>query len=145
MTVGVIKKCHNHRLNNNRQNREEETLNAHYHLRQVTSFLSLSMIIAKLETTPRTIPQNKDKQNKKHTKYEEQQTMNQWRSFHYAVAHVRNKNSNIQGRSPKVVKVILNTIKTDLKGKKSFPLGANYFLKEKFQFRKGTQLKRIIA
>ena len=32
-----------------------------------------------------------------------------WRSSHYAVAHVRNKNSNIQGRSPNVVKVIFHT------------------------------------
>ena len=32
-------------------------------------------------------------------------------SFHYAVTHVRNKNSNIQGRSPYVVKVIFHTIR----------------------------------
>ena len=31
-------------------------------------------------------------------------------SFHYAVTHVRNKNINIQGRSPNVVKVIIHII-----------------------------------
>ena len=30
-----------------------------------------------------------------------------WRSSYYVVTHVRNKNSNIQGRSPSVVEVIL--------------------------------------
>ena len=34
-----------------------------------------------------------------------------WRSSHYAVTHVQNKNSNIQGRSPNVVKVIFHTIR----------------------------------
>ena len=34
---------------------------------------------------------------------------NHWRSSQYAVTHVLNKNSNIQGRSPKVVKVIFHT------------------------------------
>ena len=33
-----------------------------------------------------------------------------WRSSHYAVTHVRNKN-NIQGRSPNTVKMIFNTIR----------------------------------
>ena len=69
--------------------------------------------------------------------------MNQWRSFHYAFAYVLNKNSTFQGRSPKVVKVIFHTIKTDLKGKNLLPLGENSFLEEKFPFRKGTQLKKI--
>ena len=31
-----------------------------------------------------------------------------WSSFHYAHTHMRNKNSNIQGRSPNVVKVIFH-------------------------------------
>ena len=31
-----------------------------------------------------------------------------WRSSHYVVTHVRNKNRNIQGRSPNVVKVIFH-------------------------------------
>ena len=44
-----------------------------------------------------------------------------WRSSHYAVTHVHNKNSNIQGRSSKVVKVIFHTIR-------NCPLGANSFL-----------------
>ena len=34
-----------------------------------------------------------------------------WRSSHNAVTHVLNKNSNIQGRSPNVVKVIFHTIR----------------------------------
>ena len=36
-----------------------------------------------------------------------------WRISHYAVKHVRNKDSNIQGRSPtcNVVKVIFHTIR----------------------------------
>ena len=34
-----------------------------------------------------------------------------WRSSHYAVTHIRNKNSNFQGRSPNVVKVIFHTIR----------------------------------
>ena len=34
-----------------------------------------------------------------------------WRSSHYAVTHMGNKNSNIQGRSPNVVKVIFHTIR----------------------------------
>ena len=33
-----------------------------------------------------------------------------WRSSHCAVTHVCNKNSNIQGRSPNVVKVISHAI-----------------------------------
>ena len=51
-----------------------------------------------------------------------------WRSSHYAGTYVRNKNSNIQGRSPNVVKVIFHTKGTALKGKNSLPLGANSFL-----------------
>ena len=57
-----------------------------------------------------------------------------WHSSHYEVTHVLDKNSNIQGRSPNVAKVIsmlketaLNAI-TALKGKNSPPLGANSFL-----------------
>ena len=34
-----------------------------------------------------------------------------WRSSHYTATHLRNKNSNIQGRSPYVVKLIIQTIK----------------------------------
>ena len=34
------------------------------------------------------------------------QALYHWRSSHYAVTHVRNKNSNIQGRSPNVATVI---------------------------------------
>ena len=43
----------------------------------------------------------------------------------YAVTHMRNKNSNIQGRSPNVVKVIFHTTETALKGNNKLPLGAN--------------------
>ena len=38
-------------------------------------------------------------------------TGSHWRSSHYAVTHVRNKNSITQGRSPYVVIVIFNTIR----------------------------------
>ena len=34
-----------------------------------------------------------------------------WRSFHYTVTQVCNKNSDIQGRSANVVKVIFHTIR----------------------------------
>ena len=34
-----------------------------------------------------------------------------WRSSHYAVTHMRNKNSKIQGRSPYVAKMILHAIR----------------------------------
>ena len=33
-----------------------------------------------------------------------------WLCSHYVATHVRNKNSNIQGRSPNVVKVIFHTL-----------------------------------
>ena len=49
-----------------------------------------------------------------------------WRSSHYQATQVRNKSSNIQGRSPNVVKVILKTI-TAHKGKNLLPPGANSF------------------
>ena len=42
-----------------------------------------------------------------------------WRSSHYAVTHVRNK--NIQGRSPNVVKVIFHATR-NCSGSKLFPL-----------------------
>ena len=34
-----------------------------------------------------------------------------WRSSHYTVTHVHAKNSNIQGRSPDMVKVIFHTLR----------------------------------
>ena len=37
--------------------------------------------------------------------------LNHWRSPHYAVTHAPNKNSNIQERSPNVVKVIFHAIR----------------------------------
>ena len=60
-----------------------------------------------------------------------------WRSSHYAVTHVRNKNSYIQGRSPNVVKSYFPYHKELLLK------GANSFLYEKFSFGKGSQLVRI--
>ena len=55
-----------------------------------------------------------------------------WGSYHYAVTHMRNKNSNIQGGggggSPNVVKVISIPQGTALKGKNPLTLGANSFL-----------------
>ena len=64
-----------------------------------------------------------------------------WRSSHYAVTHVRNKNSKIQVSPPNVVKVIFHALRICSKrkefapsGRKSFPL-----------FWKGTPLKRITA
>ena len=56
-----------------------------------------------------------------------------WRSSHYAVTHVRNKNSNIQGRSPNVVSVIFHAIRKQILS-----------FKRRSHFEKG-QLKRITA
>ena len=46
------------------------------------------------------------------------------------ITHVRNKNSNIQGRSLNAIKVIFHIIIncSQRKGKNSVPLGANSFL-----------------
>ena len=41
----------------------------------------------------------------------------QWRPSHNAVTHMRNKNSNIQGRSPNMVKEIFHIIRNFLKGR----------------------------
>ena len=49
-----------------------------------------------------------------------------WRSSHYAVTHVREKNSNTQGRSPNFP--LLKKKETAHKGTNSLPLGANSFL-----------------
>ena len=48
--------------------------------------------------------------------------------------HRRVIDSNIQGRSPNVVKVISHIIRKFHIGKNSLPLGANSSLKEKFLF-----------
>ena len=50
------------------------------------------------------------------------------RTSQYAVTHVHNKNSNIQGRSPNVVKVFSIPEGTALIGNNSLPCGANSFL-----------------
>ena len=56
-----------------------------------------------------------------------------WRSYHYAVTHMRNKNySNIQGRSPSVVKVFTIPKGTALKETKSATM--NIFRKKIFSF-----------
>ena len=51
-----------------------------------------------------------------------------WHSSHFAVAHVRNKNSNIQGRSPNVIKSDFPNHKELLLRKELLPLGVNSFL-----------------
>ena len=50
-----------------------------------------------------------------------------WRSSHYAITLMLNKNSNIQGRSPKVVKVIFHTIRNCSKRKEFAPSGSKFF------------------
>ena len=50
-----------------------------------------------------------------------------WRSSHYAVTHVRNKNSNIQGRSPNVVKVTFHVIRNCSYRKEFAPSGSKFF------------------
>ena len=50
-----------------------------------------------------------------------------WRSSHYAITNVRNKNSNIQGRSPNVVKVIFQTIRNCSIRKEFAPSGSEFF------------------
>ena len=47
--------------------------------------------------------------NKVHIKLPRELDSVHWRSSRHAVTHVRNKNSNIQGRLPNVVKVIFHT------------------------------------
>ena len=50
------------------------------------------------------------------------------------IKHMLNKNSNIQGRSPNVVKVIYHTLR-NCSGMKEFaPSGASFFLSEKFPY-----------
>ena len=68
------------------------------------------------------------------------------RSFHCAVTHVRNKNGNIKGRSPYVVKVIFHTKRKVLlcKGKNSFPLRAISVLSEKFHFKQGRNWRKSL-
>ena len=61
-----------------------------------------------------------------------------WRSSHYAVTHVRNKNSNIQGRSPNMVKVLFHTIRYCSLRKEFAPSGSKFFpLREVPIFKKG--------
>ena len=50
-----------------------------------------------------------------------------WRSSHYTVTHVRNKNSNIQGRSPNAIKVIYHTIRNCSYRKEFAPSGNKFF------------------
>ena len=60
-----------------------------------------------------------------------------WRSSHYSVMQVRNKNSNIQGRPPNVVKVIFHLIRNCSK-RKEFALSGSKF----FPLREVPTLKR---
>ena len=57
-----------------------------------------------------------------------------WRSSFTQPTHVRDKNSNIQGRSPNVVKLIFHTIRNCLKRKEIAPSGSKFFPLEKFLF-----------
>ena len=50
-----------------------------------------------------------------------------WRSSHYAVTHVRNKNSNIHGRSLNVVIVIFHPKRNCSKRKELTPCGSKFF------------------
>ena len=50
-----------------------------------------------------------------------------WRSSHYVVTHMRNKNSNIQGRSPNEVKVIFHTKRNCSERKEFAPSGSKFF------------------
>ena len=50
-----------------------------------------------------------------------------WCSSHYAVTHMCNKNSIIQGRSPNVVKVIFHTIRNCSLRKECAPSGSKLF------------------
>ena len=50
-----------------------------------------------------------------------------WRSSHYAVTYVCNKNSNIQGRAPNVVKVSFHTIRNFSLRKEFAPSGSKFF------------------
>ena len=45
-----------------------------------------------------------------------------WSTPHYTVTHMSNKNSNIQGRSSNVIKVIFHTKRNCSSGSKLFPL-----------------------
>ena len=50
-----------------------------------------------------------------------------WRSPHYAVTHMLNKNSNIHGMSPNVVKVIYHTTRDCSERKELAPSGSKFF------------------
>ena len=61
-----------------------------------------------------------------------------WRSSHYTHTHVRNKNSNIQGRSPNVVKVLFHIIRYCSLRKEFAPQREQILLfKRSFHFEKG--------
>ena len=52
---------------------------------------------------------------------------NLWHNYHYALTHAPNKNSNNQGRSLNVVKVILHAIRNCSLRKNLLPLGISHF------------------
>ena len=68
-----------------------------------------------------------------------------WRSSHYEVRHMRNKNSSIQGRSPYVVKVIFHTIRNCSLRKDFAPSGSKFFPLREVPICKRMHMKRITA
>ena len=92
-------------------------INLHHQLihSQVMAFLKLKITTSKsLKTISNLIDslQNCRQVNTKRCNYMGICTrFRHWRSSQYAEMHVRNKNSNIQGRSPNVVKVIFHAIR----------------------------------
>ena len=50
-----------------------------------------------------------------------------WRSSDYAVTHMCNENSNVEGRSPNVVKVIFHSIRNYSSRKEFAPSGSKFF------------------
>ena len=61
------------------------------------------------------------------------------------ITHMRNKNSNIQGKSFNVINVIFHTIRNSSCRKEFAPSGSKFFPLREVPILKGTQLKRIIA
>ena len=68
-----------------------------------------------------------------------------WRSSHFTLTHMLNKNSNIQGRSPIVVKVIFHTIRNCSKRKEFAPTGSKFFPLREVPILKRDVMKRITA
>ena len=71
--------------------------------------------------------------------------MKHWRSSHYAVRHMPNKNSNIQGRSPNVVKSDFPYHKELLLKEKFAPSGSKFFPLREVPILKRDTIERIPA